>query len=80
MRLAWAEQYKTRCVLVEPTDLPDGGADDTLEWARQQGATYEHGHDDEGQYLIVAAFPGRPPELYTSRAFLASLRSKGNAA
>jgi hypothetical protein len=73
MRLGYAEQYQSACVILEPSDLPMAldVIDDTLEWAAEQGTTF----DDGGDECYVAEFPRRPPELFTEQAFRGSLAS-----
>lgn len=73
MRLGYAEQYQAVCVIVESSDLPIAltEIDDTIEWAAEQGATF----DEEGDECYVIRFPGRPPELFTEAALRGSLGS-----
>ena len=72
MRIGYAEQYRTTKVILEESDLPmaPDEIDNTLDWAREQGATY----DEDGE-TFVAQFPHRPPEIFTEQAFRGSLAS-----
>lgn len=70
MTEGFAAQYRKPCLILDQGDLK-ASPEVLIEAAHDMEAIYE---DADGEQLVVQ-FPGRPQELYTERAFRASLRS-----